>query len=388
MQVKHPQVLITGLYIYPGQIGGTEQYLYNLLRGFAENGYAPQVEIWLNQAYKASFPPIVYQFERRYFQLNVSRTWYDLVLPTLDKAHFKHKDVLFCPNYLTPLYPTGSQIGIATTIHDLQFRHYPEFFHRRWRAWQTFAHGHALRRSQAIVCISDFVRNDFLRVYGDKYAHKLHVIPNPIDWLSRFQIVEEQGSAKPFPFPYILSVAAMYPHKNTLTLVKAFEQIQAKYPELRLVLAGQLTDSLKGGKYAQYSTQLQELISGNPAIIQTGFIDDVNLGNLYANCAFFVFPSLFEGFGMPAVEAMSFGKPVLTSRRTSLPEVTLYKAQYIEDPLNINEVATRMAFIYDKLDHFTAEAQQLAPIIRQQYAPGVVAQQYQALFEKIAGGGK
>lgn len=219
------------------------------------------------------------------------------------------------------------------------------------------------------------------RVYGEKYRNKLKVIPNPIDF-AQLTSPQKQSSYS-YPSPYILSVAAHYPHKNTSTLIRAFQLFSQRFPEVKLVLTGQLSDKLVGGNYERYGAQLRDLFAQNPNIVTTGYVPSEELAHLYTHCSLFVFPSLFEGFGMPPVEAMGVGKPVITSRCGSLEEVTLGQATYLDHPEDEQELADKMIACFENLAAKQREAVGKATFIQKAYSVKTVAQAYANLFESL-----
>jgi glycosyltransferase involved in cell wall biosynthesis len=365
------KTLITGLFLYPGKVGGAETYFYNLLDGFVQNGAQDAMQLLMNEAYQADFQPIIKSFKTHFRPVKYNRAVYDYIFPRLVKEKF---EVYFSPNYITPLPLVNSKAQYVTTIHDLQYLNFPQFFSRLKRNWQYAAHLNTLNNCKSVICISEFVKNDIIKFFGKKYAPKLKVIHNPID----FSYLEKPAQSEKFnfDFPYILSVAAHYPHKNTLTLIKAFQIFNKKFPEVKLVLAGQLSKNLKGGNYEEYGQQLNAEFQKNPNILTTGFVSNEELAQLYQNCAFFVFPSLFEGFGMPPVEAMGLGKPTIVSKTTSLPEVTLNQAIYLEDPKNENELQEKINHCWQNLSTYTANSQALSAKIKQQFHPKNIAELY------------
>ena len=113
----------------------------------------------------------------------------------------------------------------------------------------------------------------------------------------------------------------------------------------------------------------------------TGHVSDVELGKLYQHAAVFAFPSLFEGFGMPAVEALGFGLPVLTTKCGSLPEATLQLAHYVDDPLNVSEWTATMADILTQTATYRPLPRDVARI-RHQYMPNRIGKVY---YEALVG---
>ena len=339
-----------------------------------------EIDLLLNPEYKNQFPELVNKFHIKYVEIKRNRALYDYFIPFLVKD-FKSYDIVFSPNYITTAPFIGNSTKYITTIHDLQYLHFPEFFSKLKRNWQYLAHKNTLKKSDVVICISDFVKKDIIKRFGEKYAPKLKVIHNPIDF-NKLQHYSENIGSK-YNFPFILSVAAHYPHKNILNLVKAFQVFNEKYPDVKLILAGQLSKNLKGGNYEKYGIDLQKETDKNKNIIITGYVQDDELAVLFNKCALFVFPSIFEGFGMPPVEAMSLGKPVITTKCGSLEEVTLNKAIYIQDPHDVDELVSLMNKSYDNLVNVTNTAQLNASIIKEYYNPKKIAREYLKLFEKV-----
>src|SRR4030095_9088260 len=201
-----------------------------------------------------------------------------------------------------------------------------------------------LKFASKVFCVSNFVKADILRKFGKRFEDKLITIYNPVNFTKLKQCRE-----KVYDFRYILSVSALYPHKNTITLVKAFEEFQkTTNSDLKLVLVGQ-NRNLIGGDFAPYQQKLMEMSSNNENIIFTGHVPDCVLGRLYQNCDFFILPSLFEGFGFPVIEALGLGKPVITTRCGSLEEVSMNKAMYVDDPKDHIELAEKMKYVNSNL---------------------------------------
>ncbi len=361
---------ISGLFLHPGRVGGTEHYFYNLLRGWPQPA---QATLLLNAAYRGHYDPVVERFAVRYVPLRRSRVWYDYGLrwavPDLRKFR-----AVFSPNYVTPLRWGLQGVRLVTTLHDLQYRHYPAYFSAYNRAVLRSAHFHTLRAADTVVVISEFVRQDVLARHGAHLASRLRVIPNPVDF-DRLEGSLPADWTLPAQ-PYWLSVSALYAHKNTLTLVRAFRQFRQKHPEYSLVLTGQHPAQLLGEGATPYHRTLLAEIEQTAGVVFTGYVPDAVLGALYRHSAAFVFPSLFEGFGMPAVEAMGLGRPVLTTRCAALPEVTLGLAHYVDDPQQPAALASAMTALVGQLAAHQQKAFELAPRLRATYAPEKIARTY------------
>ncbi len=370
-----PKVLISGLFVHPGKVGGAETYLYNLLKGFEQTGFSKEIVLLLNQSY-SGYDPVASQFDTRMLKLRGNRAFYDYLLPAV-VDDYKSYGAVFQPCYITPLQLPGGtgQPARITNIVDLLYLNFPQFFSFGKRSWLYLAHLNTLRRASKVICISDFVKEDVIQRFGEKYRSKLHTIHNPIDF-SRFD--RATHSPKPYDFDYILSVSAMYPHKNTLTLLKAFREYKRKTnSDLKLVLVGQLPKHLLGSNFSDYHQQIMAALQGSTDIITTGYIPDQQVDALYHHCRFFVYPSLFEGFGMPVAEAMGAGKLTITTRCASLPEISMGKAIYVDNPTDTYELAEKMTYCSDHLDRLTEEAARTAGIFREKYSVRRIASEYQ-----------
>jgi glycosyltransferase involved in cell wall biosynthesis len=361
------------MFLSPGRVGGAEQYLYNLLKGLHANGKADQVEIGVQKGASNQMDKIIRQFHVHQEHLLLNRVLNDSLGSAMVARGGRYSHMLF-PNYVAPILPV-SGTKVVTTIHDLLYRAHPEIFGEIKRMWLRTAHKVAINRSDTIIAVSEFVKNDILRHYPEANNERIHVIPNPIDY-TRFLEGESQIISK-FDDPYILSVANLYPHKNLETLIEAYLKLYPSKPRAyKLILVGQLGAGLKGGYFTPYSRKIEDLIAGCKDIIQTGYISDQELGALYCSASIFCFPSIFEGFGMPAVEAMGLGIPTITTRMCSLPEVTLNEARYVESALNVDSWATVIEQTLKNVEEEKTRYRVLSARIRDTYSPSKIAAAY------------
>lgn len=190
------------------------------------------------------------------------------------------------------------------------------------------------KRSSAIITPSEYVKKDlaeFAGINSDKIkvtyeaADKITEKPNPITPLLNTE--------------YLLYVGRPQPHKNLWRLVEAFEIVKQTHPNLKLVLAGK-ADVL----YNRLHRKAEK--KGIEGVLFTGFVGEAELRWLYENCQAYVFPSLSEGFGLPGLEAMIHGAPVVSSNATSLPEIYGKAAHYF-DPLSVDDMAKKISEVLD-----------------------------------------
>jgi glycosyltransferase involved in cell wall biosynthesis len=203
----------------------------------------------------------------------------------------------------------------------------------------------AVRKSSQVIVPSEFVKDDVARFTG-VHPDKITVTYEAADAISE--------AAEPLPAlkgdeRFIMYVGRPTPHKNLELLIKAFCLLQAQHPEMLLVLAGR-----KDANYRRIEASVQK--QGVKGVVFTGFVSEGQLRWLYEHCEAYVFPSLSEGFGLPGLEAMVHGAPVLSSNATCLPEIYGEAAHYF-DPLNvqamadaINEVLTDKALRTELID--------------------------------------
>jgi glycosyltransferase involved in cell wall biosynthesis len=291
-------------------------------------------------------------------------------------------DALLFLSYFTP--PIVRAKRTVTVIHDLQYLHLSEHWPLTKRAWMRFAHAMTLRRCDAVVAISQAVKDDILNCYGARWESRVHAIWNPVA-LERFGSSAEQGFTG--GRPYILCTAVDRPPKNLCTLIRAFARLRPKFPDYCLVLAGQLRSHNRAWRRttAEIEAKLpsavdlvSELDLGSH-VITTDFIPDEQLGALYRGASAFVLPSLFEGFGMPAVESLALGAPTLVSDLPVLREVTLGRAQYVENPLDEYEMADRIGQILNDGAAARPSPEFIAEI-REKFAPITIARQYMSVL--------
>ncbi|KQN24416.1 hypothetical protein ASF00_16405 [Sphingomonas sp. Leaf34] len=314
-----------------GQIGGTEFAIYNLIRGLA----ATDVPLVLNYGRDADLSPDFLDWTRGVPGISMRRGG-GLPGPKstrfIEEALFQNrrrgdKWAIF-PNYFCPPALVGRRGRNCVILHDIQYKRYPEYHSPKRRAWLDFYLPRMLRSADAIILISQSELSLVREYFGEAIAARCDVVPNAIDFV-RLQGGTGKPSAEARQMVgkrYILSVCHQFPHKNVPTLLAAFANVAQRDPSLQLYLVG--SSSAANRDFVRAAS--------TPAIIDrvhlTGFVSDADLGLLYAHAQLFVLPSLYEGFGMPAVESLGLGIPTLVSNAYALPEVTLGHAGVIDQP--------------------------------------------------------
>ena len=237
--------------------------------------------------------------------------------------------------------PPAGERRLVVTVHDLAFERYPGMFPRTWRAMYRTGLRAAVRRAHAILTPSRHTAEDVLsRTKVD--PAKLYVVP--LAAASPARVVEVADALRRLKVraPYILFVGTIEPRKNLVRLVRAYRRVAATGLPHALVLAGALG--------WQHEALMRELaLEGPGEIVMTGALDPGDLDAVLRAADAFVYPSLYEGFGLPVLEAMTRGVPAIVSNTSSLPEVT-GDAVLGVNPRSIREIAAAIETLCADVD--------------------------------------
>jgi glycosyltransferase involved in cell wall biosynthesis len=230
--------------------------------------------------------------------------------------------------------PTARGQRLVVTVHDLAFDRYPKLFPRTWRIMYRLGLRAAVRRADAIVTPSRATAEDVLS--GTRVdPRKLHVVPEAAALPSSEVDVGEALARLKVRTPYVLFVGTIEPRKNLVRLVRAYRRVAASGVPHALVLAGPL-----GWHHEALMRELA--LQGPGEIVMTGALAPAELDAIYRAADAFVYPSVYEGFGLPVLEAMSRGVPVVASTTSALPEVTGEAALGV-NPRSVREIAAAIA---------------------------------------------
>jgi glycosyltransferase involved in cell wall biosynthesis len=325
---------------------GSGQHLFHLLEGLdaydKENTYA-LLSPRFRRAYSVSWPHLSDRFRNvevvsmlARLGENVEKAWWEQI--GLQNSGRREKvDILHCPYFASPLFPIFPTV---VTIHDVIPLILKDYAYRRQTVLYNALVSAAAKRAQAIIAVSQCSKRDIERTLHIA-SHKIHVIGNAVDesfrpihdsWLlgsvrERYNIAER----------YVLYFGGFDLRKNVPRLIRSYAQLPTKLRgEHQLVIAGRL-NLLGHPVYPDPRPLIRELdLDGQ--VILTGQIREQDKVPLYSGATAFVFPSLYEGFGMPVLEAMACGVPVLTSNGSALPEVA-GDAGLLVDPTSESEIA-------------------------------------------------
>jgi len=227
---------------------------------------------------------------------------------------------------------------VVVSIHDLSFEHLPETFKLRSRTQLRLTVRRSARKASQVIALSEHGKSDIVSTYGLN-ADKVHVIPLAAP--ARFGPVSDEKELRRvrqtygIEDDYILSVGSIQPRKNLRRLIAAYSSLRQARPEVKLpqlVVVGKFA-----WLYEETLRAIKEQGLGK-SIILTGYVPERDLPALYSGAVCFVYPSYFEGFGLPPLEAMKCGTAVIVGNRTSLPEV-VGDAGLLVDPFDVDGIA-------------------------------------------------
>ncbi len=251
--------------------------------------------------------------------------WEQITLPRLAKAY--KVDLLHSPANMAPLFYSGKSV---IHIHDLCFIVNPHWYSFAFRNWYRFVIPHIVRKATHVVTNSNNSRNDLMQYCGVS-SEKVSLVYWAVD---ESFLQEQAGQVDEVDRPrkdYILYVGSLEPRKNIKRLVEAYIALRKAHPSLKTKLV------LIGGEsplFADLSLVIREF---REDVILKGFVNEAVLREYYRDANLVVYPSLYEGFGLPPLEAMASGTPVLVSQNSSLPEV-VGDAALSFDAVNVAEL--------------------------------------------------
>jgi glycosyltransferase involved in cell wall biosynthesis len=319
-----PQRIGIDAHAIGSRLGGNETYVRGLLRGLAAVDAATPFDVFVLRSHArdaevAALPP---NFRRHVLAPENPIVRIPWAFP---RALRRAECSLVHVQYIAP---PRSPCPVVASIHDVAFVRYPEFFTRWERLYLSRLVPRSAARAAAILTLSEHSKKELIEVYGippDKITvTALAPAPSfrPLDRSQAAAFVKERFAVDA---PYLLFVGNLQPRKNLVGLLEAFEILREKKNVThRLIVVGKKT-ALSGEALARASSP-----AIRDAITFTGWVSDEELAWLYNAADLFVFPSYYEGFGLPIVEAMACGTPVLASQRAPMPEIAGGAAALVE----------------------------------------------------------
>lgn len=290
---------------------GTGQYCFNILKYWSAH---TDIDFHLYHRDELVGDMPVESDHWHYHKVAPSSAWISFSLPLYLLTH-KKNDIFWSPAHYAPFY-TGS--NLIVTIHDLAYEFFPKLFMPRdlykLKSWTR----RSAKQASKIIAVSNATKHDLVSVYNilDK---KIEVVHNGYD-SDLFNLTQNGSSDVLANYglqsqKYLLFLGTIQPRKNAIKLIQAFHLLKNSGYKGKLVLAGNI------GWLADDTLRVIKESEESKDIVLTGYISDSIRRSLYTHADVYVLPSLYEGFGVPAIEAMGCGSPVAVSNNSSLPEV-------------------------------------------------------------------
>lgn len=318
---------------------GIGSYAYSVLSGMAKLLGEDKLEVYLKSSPLADMP---HNASVKYDVFGPPTFWTQFALPLKIYSEKKKLDVFFSPSHYSPRF---SSVPTAISVMDLSYLFFPETFAKKdlfqLKNWTSYS----VKKSKAIFTISQASRSDIIKEYKVKENKVFVTYPG----------IRRIPTLKPVIYPakmlkekynitdkYFLFVGTLQPRKNITRLIEAFSMLKKKKgnDDFQLVIVGK-----KGWLYEEI-LQSPEKYGVSDSVIFIDFAPDEDLPALYRNAVCFVLPSLYEGFGLPILEAMENDCPVITSNVSSMPEAGGDAAQYV-DPNDAEDIYKKMELVYE-----------------------------------------
>lgn len=360
--------------------GGVSRYIRYLLAGLAEQAGEHEYTVFVNGQDVADrlarHPRITYVPAPWPESQPAARVaWEQLTLPGLIRR--KRIDILHSPVNVLPERLPRPCAGIIT-LHDLAFLRFPEVLTRSKRLYHRRFTVRSIRRAAMVISVSESTKQDAVNLVGVP-AGRVQVAYPCIDERFLRQLPLEEIAAfrraHGYADGFVLYLGTLEPRKNIITLIEAYALLRIMYGRReKLVLAGG-----KGWLYEAIFARVQDLGLAEEVIFP-GFVADDEQVLWYAAASAFVYPSLYEGFGIPVAEALACGTPTVTSNVSSLPEAGMGLALTV-DPRDAEALA---AAIYTALtdEELRAKTCQMAPAVARRFSTQAMAAQTLAVYEQ------
>ncbi len=319
------------------QRGGNESYLAGLLQGLATLNVTGDISLLMTPAGLAALPFITpaayptvnvgpyrqlpfYLWQQTYYLARLRPDWY---LSTF---------------FLPPITPCRA----AVLAHDMSFRAHPEYFPRFIALYMRVLTGLAIRRADRVIALSEFTRREIIRFHPAAAAKTVVVLPGIDAAFRPAPDADDAATLAPYGLTpgYILALGNIHPRKNLARLLDAYLLLRARHADTPpLVWAGM-------PRWSSVELTSRAQAAG---VLLPGFIPQTAMPALYRQAALLVYPSLYEGFGLPPAEALACGTPVVASNTTSLPEA-VGEAALTVDPTDVTAIAEAMARLLADVD--------------------------------------
>lgn len=313
---------------------GAAAHSFSLFAGVAGLG-----EAWRSETQRLRSLASADRLETRGVPLTddwMARVWHRLRIPIPATWITGAADLFYAPDFLLP--PLPRRVRTVATIHDLSFIRHPETFPSQLRDYLSTTVPRSLSRADHVLTDSEWTRADVIDLLG---ASPDRVTSLHLGVSSAFQPEPAVGERDALNIrygidrgPYILAVGTVQPRKNLERLIEAVDLVRGTSGEH----AAQQATLVVAGRAGWLSDGVVTAVNARPHVRLLGFVDDADLPALYRQATVFAFPSIYEGFGLPPLEAMACGTPVVASSASSVPEA-VGDAGLLHDPFDVDELA-------------------------------------------------
>lgn len=304
---------------------GTEWYSFHLIQELKKIDRENEYILYSKERLFDSLDRLPEKWESRVLLWPPKKFWTQFRLSFEMIVH--SPDVLFIPAHIIPLVHPRKTV---TTCHDIGFIKFPELYSDQELRYHSWSMDRAIRHAARIITVSEFTKREIINHYRVD-ENSVDVVHNAYD-ASLYKIIQDKGFIQSviekhsIRQPYFFYIGRLELKKNTPFLIESFVRFsrshQSKY---QLVLAGN-----PGNGYDQVEKTIRECDPENRIIKKIGYVQEEDVPCLMNGAMGFIFPSLYEGFGIPVLEAMACGIPVICSRIASLPEIALHSALYFD----------------------------------------------------------
>jgi glycosyltransferase involved in cell wall biosynthesis len=338
-------IAVNTRFLLKDNLEGFGYFTFEVLKGLVKKHPEHQFHFFFDRPYDAMFilgpnvrghvlsPPARHPLLWKY--------WFDVKVAGMLKK--VKADILLSPDGQCSL---RTKVPQCVVVHDLGFLHHADSYQKSHQRYYKYYTPKFIRKAKTVLTVSEFSKKDIIHHYQTP-EKKIRVVYNgvkeifqPLDFTSQ-QTVKDQYTAGT---EYFLYAGAIHPRKNLVNLLKAFSIFKRRLQSsFKLVLAGRL--AWKNNEFLE----LLKTYKYKDDVVLTGYLEETELAKLMASAYAFVYPSLFEGFGVPVAEAMRCRVPVLTSKNSSMEEISEGTALYF-DPQNVAEMAEKLMRIYKDED--------------------------------------
>ncbi|RAV99753.1 glycosyltransferase family 4 protein [Pseudochryseolinea flava] len=306
---------------------GIEVYTRELITGVASTGLPVEVYGFSKVSLEENASLVVRNAEMPAASSTFTKLKWEL--HDIKRLISKEVSIFHSPHFILPLNtPTPKKV---VTVHDLAFIKRPEFFDWKTRSYYKLFLAQSLRQADGVICISDSCKQDLVELFPET-KNKVFRVHN--GFRNFGEIAHDDNALVQFGIspPFILMIGTLNPRKNLTNGILAFERL-AREKDVDLVIVGDIRNK----------TNLPG--TDNARIHYTGFVTEKQLASLYKHSSLLLFPSYYEGFGFPVLEAMSCDIPVVTASNSSLPEIAGYPKEFYCDPSSPKDIAEKIALV-------------------------------------------